>query len=225
MTNRNSSIGALTIAVSAFASIALFWALVLAVVLLGEGSSLSGSRVLNLSEGQYGLIGVGVGFALSFGADRIKARQRLKSLRSALAHELDANLRIVHEKRRILAQVEELIPKGRLLPPNGVRFVSVVYFNHFPELSSHITQLDRNSLHVIYESQRIFDDLCEAMDRQLTDLAVRNELRGAMTTFLVKLPDLKDQLSMLDKLLAAHISGNPIDVLHTGYSIDFLRKV
>ena len=217
--------GALTIAISAFSGIALFWALVLAVVLLGEGSSLSGVRGINLSEGQYGLIGVGVGFALSFGADWIKSRHRLKGLRSALAHELDANLRIVQEKRRILAEVEELIPKGRLLPPNGVRFVSVVYVSHFPELSSHIMPLSRNSLHVIYESQRIFDELCEAMDRQLTDLAVRNELAGAMTTFLVKLPDLKDQLSVLDKLLTAHISGNPIDVLHTGYSIDFLRKV
>jgi hypothetical protein len=177
-----------------------------------------------LSEGEIGLIGVGLGFALSFGADLIRARRRLKRLCAALRSEIGANLRIVQQKRDILRQVEDLLPKNRLLSPSGVRFASQVYLAHFPELAAHYSELSRNSLHVIYDSQRIFDDTCEALDRQLNASAYKEDLAAVTAAVIMKLPDLKNLLSSLDIQLSAHLAGKPVDVLHLALPLDEIRK-
>ncbi len=178
----------------------------------------------HLSDAEIGLVGVALGFVLSFGAERIRDFLIRRKLRQALDSELRANLRITVSKRDILKKVEEFLPQERLLSPSGVRFASQMYLTHFSSLAAHSDTLSRNSLHVIYESQRIFDEICDSFDTRLLAAASKEDLGAVTLALSVRLPDLKQLLSTLETLIAAHIAERPVDVLHVGVPLERIKE-
>lgn len=164
-----------------------------------------------------GLAGVLVGFLLGWAKEAWRANSRKKELQLALGDEMTANLKMLPQKKDILAQCLEHLAQNQFLSPSGLRFDRTIFSQHWAELAGGCSLIERGSFHVIYEKMRVFDEETESLDTQAVatptgagDILLRNMAK--------RLPDMMTTLDQLDFLMSSHLDGKPVDVMHHSLS-------
>ena len=171
-----------------------------------------------MCEGMLGLVGVFVGFGLSFGAQELKKWLQRRTMRKALLAELKSNLHMLPQKRDIINQIIGHLSAGRLMHGDSVRFATSIYDAHYSTLSWRYSEIERSSLHVIYEYFRTIDStLASYSDRVIgsSQSESRDDIIGFETT---KMTDIAALLTTTEKLISEHLSGCPADVLLLAYN-------
>ncbi len=176
-------------------------------------------------EAAIGLVGVLLGFGLGAGYEEFKERRNRKRYRAAIAAELKSNLHTIPQKLDTIQNMLAALKRGELLPGPAVRFSRTSYDEHFPALAAHLTDRERNSLHLIYEYFRVTDHILDTFGSDVaqalgTDQA---EARAALATAM--LSDLPNLLSLTEMLLQEHIAGKPRDVYHLDKSYSDVKQI
>ena len=167
-----------------------------------------------MSEGISGIIGVCVGFALAVGYQELKEWRHRKAMRAALLAELKSNLYMLPQKRDIISQILQNLSAGRLLPGDSVRFSSGIYEAHYPTLSWRYSDLERNSLHFIYERFRIIDSTLHGYSDHIVESLQSGSLKDIIGIQTAKMTDIAKELNVAEKLISEHLANRPADVLH-----------
>src|SRR5215470_3990716 len=102
-------------------------------------------------EGWLGLAGVAVGFALGEGSRYLRYRFRIRRLKGVLRSEAQSLLNQIGFKRDIIRQALAVMAKQDFLPTLAVRSITTGYDEYFGEVYEHLTDLERNCLHNIYQ--------------------------------------------------------------------------
>ncbi len=165
------------------------------------------------------LIGVGatiLGVILGFLLQEWKEKRRVRRNLSQIKEELRANFHILNWKRPILKDMIEHLENGKVLPGESVRCLTAIYREHFASMSTHLPELDRNSIHVIHERLRILDESMSGYEAEVKALVGANPQAAkqiATLTILPKLKDLLASLSQTQELIKQHLNQKPEDVL------------
>jgi hypothetical protein len=114
-----------------------------------------------------GLCGVAIGFGLNAWRDSYKDKKRIQRTANQIREELRANLAMLPDKRDVVQQIVTPLRHNEVLPGEGVHFMWGFYTEHFDEMSPHISELERNSLHVIYEYLRVVDETLSSYDSEI----------------------------------------------------------
>jgi hypothetical protein len=162
----------------------------------------------------FGLIGVFVGFVLAFGGQELKEWLQRRAMRAALLAELKSNLHMLPQKRAIVRQIIENLSARRLLPGDSVRFSTAIYEAHYPTLSWRYSDLERNSLHVIYEYFRTVDSTLAGYSDHIAESLQSERLNDIIGIQKAKMTDIANLLGVAEGLISKHLAGGPADVLY-----------
>jgi hypothetical protein len=185
------------------------------------------STLVDMLQNIIGLIGVALGFALSSGYQEAKGFFSRRRLKRQLLAELRANLYILPMKADILNQVLDSLEKKQHLSGESVPFCSLIYKNHYPSIAPTRSLAERNSIHFIYTTLDIIDSTMKSHSDQLlqhvgADANTLTRVFGVRKSMLL---DLKEELAVMEKLIKAHLSGKPEDVLHMRIEYDRLKTI
>ena len=160
------------------------------------------------------LFGVVLGFVLSEFSQYIRYQHRIGRLKTIVAEELKSIRCQIDQKLDILSQAQECLGKKRILPTRSVRTLTTGYASALHELYGHLSDQERNCLHVIHEYLRISDD---TMDRFETDIltAIKEKIfADPYSAYADHFSDLQINYENAKKLIDSYLEGIPIDVFH-----------
>lgn len=171
-----------------------------------------------------GLFGVLLGFGLGAGYQECMEWRNRKKYKSAIRAELKANLHSIPQKVDTIQNMLAALNRGELLPGPAVRFSRSSYDQYFPFIAAHLTEMERNSLHLLYEYFRVTDDLIVSSSESIAQTLGTDQVEVQVNLAKAKLGDLPNLLSLTEELLVEHIKGRPRDVYHTSEDYDDLRQ-
>jgi hypothetical protein len=159
-----------------------------------------------------GLIGVALGFALGEGSRYARYRLEIQRNKSVVHQELETICAQIPQKKDILNQAIAHLKTERFMRTLSVRMVTTGYYAVISDLYPHISHLERNVLHVIYERLRVADEqldgLEEAFVRTVKDKVVNNPL----VAFSDRLQELLESYTVVDDLARSYLNKRPVDV-------------
>jgi hypothetical protein len=103
------------------------------------------------------IFGVILGFVLSTYWDTYKSKKEFKEKREAVWNELKTNMGLIPQKIDVLNQIKGALSTESLLPGNSVLFSSHIYHSYIGDITSGLSKVERENLHVIYERLKIVD--------------------------------------------------------------------
>ena len=173
--------------------------------------------------GLFTLSGVAMGFLLNWWRDSRKEKSRIRNTVKQIREELRANLQMLPDKRKTIENIVNSLKQNKAIPAESVRFVRCFYAEHFAAMCPFFSELERNSLHVIYEHLRIVDETVQCYDAEATQIvrdarASRDSVSvfaAFAQTHYIKLNDLLNALTTVATLIQKHLAGTPEDVFHT----------
>ena len=104
------------------------------------------------------IVGVVIGVLLGEGSRYIRYRIRIFKLKRIVSEELRSLKMQIPLKVDIIKQIIENLKSQKILQGLSVESINIGYLDHISELYEHLPKLQRNCLHVIYETVRIADD-------------------------------------------------------------------
>lgn len=169
------------------------------------------------------LCGVIIGFALNAWRDYWKEKKRIQKTLNQIREELRANLQMLPWKCKTLREIVDNLKAGKALPGEGVRFIRNFYAEHFAAMCPYLSEMERNSIHVIYEHLRVVDETISSYDSELSSLiptaagsaSGQPMLASFSHTYRPKMEDLLKALSVTENLIRKHLDGKPEDVFRT----------
>ena len=171
------------------------------------------SKIITLFESNTfaTLLGVLIGFALSFVWEWVKDRKRRKQIKINLVKELESIQGQIKEKKRAIVDVQNALDKGSFLDPKTTHVNCMVYTNSIGEIYSEMDVLSLNCLHLIYERIRLAEDILDTFkDDFITHSNSRD--RDAFSIGKVILKDVMESYDKTIKLVDSFLKGEPIDV-------------
>jgi hypothetical protein len=172
----------------------------------------------------YGLVGVFVGFLVSAGWTEYKDWRCRSKLKKGLMQELRTNLYMIPQKRDILKQILNALAQGQLLHGEGVHFQKKLYLEKYKILMNELTQIERNSLHYIYESFRILDSEMAEYANNIMDNVDSQHIQKFIKRYSLQFKDLLENLNDVENSIKKHLQGNPIDVFHINKNYEEVKN-
>ena len=159
-----------------------------------------------------GLIGVGIGFMLGEGSRYIRYRVEICRNKKLIIAELKSVLSQIPYKKDILTQAVAHLREGRFMPTTSVRSITTGYYSVLESLYPHLSLLERNCLHVIFERIRVVDDLMDSLEDSFTKAMKEKIIPDVPATYASRLEELIESLITVEYLSNSYISRVPINV-------------
>jgi len=166
------------------------------------------------SGGFWGLVGVTLGVLLGEGSRYIRHRARIRKLKRIILEELKSIQAQIPQKIDIIKKIISALKKREMLGGISVRAFTVAYNQHIGELYEHLTLLERNCLHVIYEKLRNADDVLFSLEEDFVTAVRDGIIKDPYAAFRDRLQDFLENYRVTNKLIESYLDGNPIDVFH-----------
>src|SRR5439155_8318358 len=163
------------------------------------------------------LIGVIVGFMLGEGSRLLRDSWRVRQLRQAMRAECQSLIAQIPQLIDLTQKCVASLQGGNVLPGLHVPAATVVYQSVIAELAPHLTEKERNLLHVCYERLRVGDELLTNYATEVLDgLALRSKLPGfePFGPYGVMLKEQVESYRIVQRLLHSFLDGNPEDVFY-----------
>lgn len=167
----------------------------------------------------WALAGVIVGFSLGEGSRYLRYRWEIYRDKRLVQQELRAVLSQIHQKDDILQQAIAKLRERQFLPTLSVRVITTGYGAVLSALYPHLSLIERNCLHVVYERLRVADETMESFEKDFLGAVREKVLTDPWTAYADRLEDIRHSLSVVEQLAKSYLAGTPIDVfgiLNTG---------
>ena len=158
------------------------------------------------------MLGVVLGFGLTLARDRCERRTRVRALKRMTLEELRAIRDQLPIRRHGIEIIRSALDRGKIPAVQCARAPRIVHEQFYPEVSEHFTAEERYSLHVIYEISRIIDDMLAGFEGKMTEVVDRAPSGEAVKKYIPVIDKMLREVLILEKLIAAHLAGDPIDV-------------
>lgn len=166
-----------------------------------------------------GLFGVILGFVLGEGARYARHRWEIERNKRIIRTELQSILSQLPQKQNILLQAIAHFSQQTFMPTLSVRSVTAGYNAILGDLYPHLTLVERNCLHVIYERLRVADEQMDGLEDNFVN-AVRDKIiSDPWAVYTGRLKELLESFKVVDALARAYIAKKPIDVFANGPSL------
>lgn len=176
-------------------------------------------------EAVIGLVGVLLGFGLGAGYEEFKERRNRKRYAAAVNAELKSNLHTIPQKLDTINNMVAALDRGELMPGPAVRFSRSAYDAHLPTLASHLGDIERNSLHLIYEYFRVTDHLLDNFASDVGQALGTEQVHARVSLAKTMLSELPYLLDLTASLTEQHLAGTPRNVYHLDLSYDEVRQI
>jgi len=165
-------------------------------------------------EKYIGLIGVFLGFLLSQFAttwrDLWKAREAVKLIKE----EVKANLAVLPERRDVVVKVFVELEKKRVLPAQGVPFLTESYKYNLHLAYSTLSPIERDSLHVFYERLRLADSYLANFEAELLKHLDLKLIDDPYSMFAIRMKEILESFDVIETLGKEFLAGKPVDVFY-----------
>ena len=158
------------------------------------------------------LAGVVLGFLLGEGARYARYRWEIRRNKRIIRTELQTILSQVPQKRDILRQALAKLKEKRFLPPLSVRAVTTGYYSVLDDLYPHLSLIERNCLHVIYERLRVTDEQMDGLEQTFISAVKDKIINDPWSAYAGRLQELNDSCTLVEDLARKYIAGTPVDV-------------
>ena len=167
---------------------------------------------MNSAQPWVALIGAVVGFSLGEGSRLFRGWWSIRKNKNVIAAELQSILYQISDKLDILNQELEHLKSKRVMPMLGVRSVMIGYQSIVQDLYPHLSVLERNCLHVIYERLRVADEFMESFESDISTAIREKVIEDPCNVFAGKIEDMIASYSTVKDLTTSYLAGTPIDV-------------
>ena len=158
------------------------------------------------------MAGVAVGFLLGEGSRYLRYRIEIWRNKRLVRTELESVLAQLPQKRDILSQAIGNMRKQRFLPMVSVGTVTVGYYSVQESLYPHLTPVERNCLHIIFERLRVADEQMNGMEDAFVRAVKEKVLTDPWGIFIGRCEELATSYNVVADLARSYLDGKPIDV-------------
>ncbi|MBN8476774.1 hypothetical protein [Sulfuritalea sp.] len=158
------------------------------------------------------LAAVFLGFMLGEGSRYIRERLRVFRLKRTIQKELESIQRQIPQKKEIVSQIIGNLGKRVLLPGLSVPIISLGYDELIKAVYEHLSPLQRNCLHVIYERLRVADNTLANFKDDFLAMIKAGVLADPWKAFADQFQDINASYDVVEDLIASYLSNRPIDV-------------
>jgi hypothetical protein len=158
------------------------------------------------------LAGVAVGFLLGEGSRYGRYRLEIWRNKRLIKTELTSVLAQLPQKCDILHQAIEHMKQKRFMPTMSVRTVTVGYDSVQKALYPHLTPIERNCLHVIFERLRVADEQMDRLEEAFLRAVNDKVHTDPWLAFISRCEELLESYDIVAELAQAYVSGKPINV-------------
>lgn len=169
-----------------------------------------------MSSGFWVVIGVVLGFALGEGSRYLRYRWSIHIRRKIIREELSSIKGQIPQKKDILQQAIHHLQNGRLMPTRAVRILGIGYKENIVELYPHLSELERNCLHVVYGRLSLADDVMDTFEQDYLSAVREKIMDNPNQAYLERLSEMYKSYEIIDQLIDAYLHGRLIDVFHVG---------
>ena len=162
------------------------------------------------------LAGVVVGFLLGEGSRYARYRWEIWRNKKIIRTELQTILSQLPQKRDILRQAIAHLKQQRFMPTLSVRSVVTGYQSVLDDLYPHLSLVERNCLHVIYERLRVADEQMDGFEDSFIEAVKDKIIDNPWSAYTDRLEELLKSFDVVDQLARAYIAKKPIDVFAQG---------
>jgi len=94
----------------------------------------------------------------------------------------------------------------------SVRAVATGYQSVLEELYPHLSDLERNCLHVIYERLRVADEFMDAFEQNLTRAVREKTFPDPWSVHIGKVEEILQSYAVVEELAQSYLLGSPKNV-------------
>jgi hypothetical protein len=160
----------------------------------------------------WGIVGVIVGFILGEVSRYLRYRLRIRKLKKMIMRELEAILSQIPQKKDIIKKMINSLDEQKVLPGTSINFITNGYNRYLSEIYEHLSNLQKNCLHCIYEYLRIIDETLASFEQRFISGINEGVVSNPFEEFKKPLNDLMDTCNTSEMLIRSYLSGKPEDV-------------
>ena len=149
-----------------------------------------------------------VGFLLGEGSRYARYRWEIWRKKRIVRTELQTILSQLPQKRDMLRQAIVHLKQQRILPMVSVRAVTTGYRSALDDLYPHLSLVQRNCLHVIYERLRVADEQMDEFEESFIKAVNNKIIENPWSTYTGRLEDLLQSFDVIEHLARAYIEKN-----------------
>lgn len=162
------------------------------------------------------LAGVVVGFLLGEGSRYARYRWEIWRNKKIVWTELQTILSQLPQKRDILRQAIAHLKQQRFMPTLSVHSVVTGYHSVLDDLYPHLSLVERNCLHVLYERLRVADEQMEGFEESFINAVKDKIIDDPWSAYTGRLEELLQSFDVVEHLARAYIAKKTIDVFSQG---------
>ena len=166
----------------------------------------------------WALAGVVVGFCLAEGMRYVRYRWEIHRDRRLVKEELRAVLAQLPQKADILRKAIAKLQQKQVLPTMSVHALTTGYSSVLSALYPHLSLVERNCLHVIYERLRVMDEVMDSLERDFLAAVREKTVDNPWVVYADRLDDMLHSVGVVEELAKSYLSGKPVDVFDSGQS-------
>ena len=149
---------------------------------------------------------------LGEGAGYIRYRIRICRLKKIIREELKAIQYQIKQKKDIVSQTIEHLKQQKILPTLSVPIVATGYRQHIGELYEHLSEIERNCLHIIYERLNVADVVLDSFESNFLTAVDKQVLADPYQAYLDRFTEINDSYAVVQELIRSYLKHKPIDV-------------
>lgn len=158
------------------------------------------------------IVAVIVGFLLSrlweIGSSIYSFHKKKKAIES----ELRTNLGLLPQKIDILEKLKNSLENEKLLPTPSVHHQTYLYYLYIGDVGPSLTGLQRENLHIIYESLNVIDNFLDNIFREFIELSATGLISEPFDAYKYMCEDLINRSSIIKELIKGFLENKPTKV-------------
>ena len=162
------------------------------------------------------LAGVVLGFLLGEGTHYARYRWEIWRNKRIVRTELQTILSQLPQKRDIIRQAIAHMKQQRFMPTLSVRSVTTGYRSVLDDLYPHLSLIERNCLHVIYERLRVADEQMDGLEESFTKAVKDKIIDDPWSAYVGRLEELLESFTVIEHLARNYVANKPVDVFAQG---------
>ena len=157
-----------------------------------------------------------LGFLLGEGTRYARYRWEIWRNKRIVRTELQTILSQLPQKRDIIRQAIAHMKQQRFMPTLSVRSVTTGYRSVLDDLYPHLSLIERNCLHVIYERLRVADEQMDGLEESFTKAVKDKIIADPWSAYVGRLEELLESFTVIEDLARNYIVNKPVDVFAQG---------